>query len=510
MSIPVTNLDNMSQFKDKHNLLAAAYDSDAANPAVGIDGADSDVVTSGSDIVGTLALNNGVIISHSTRALTPSDIGAAPTADPVITGSFTSPGIVDSATNTSIWIDPSDNVGIGTDIPIAQVENTGLFVTGRIVGEPAASANVAGYSFNRSGLDRGGVFLDTLDRMYLWNVLNSAIVFGQNNTEVMRINSGGNVGIGIPAPAATLHIETSTNAIESIRLSNETDTNRLRFYSDGVVQADNTSLTLNVSAPLSLIVKTSDIERMSITSAGVMIMNSARIQAFYGDAVNPGYTFNGDNNNGMFRAATDQLGFSTAGAERVRIDASGNVGIGIDNPTSELHMMGSTPQFSLQVTGDTQSSRVQFLNTLGTTRGVMKYDITDDSFQFTAAGEFSERMRIDSTGLDVTGTMSATAGLVSGGLVLTSVKTSAYTAVKYERVICNTTGGGFVLTLPLSPAAGDIVEWVDYLGTFKTNNLEIGRNGQDIENSATNLFIDIDNANTGLQYINATVGWKLV
>ncbi|WP_282118155.1 beta strand repeat-containing protein [Maribacter aquivivus] len=47
-----------------------------------------------------------------------------------------------------------------------------------------------------------------------------------------------------------------------------------------------------------------------------------------GTAGSPAYRFNDDGNTGMYRADTDELGFSTAGTEAMRIDDSQNVGIG--------------------------------------------------------------------------------------------------------------------------------------------------------------------------------------
>jgi hypothetical protein len=43
---------------------------------------------------------------------------------------------------------------------------------------------------------------------------------------------------------------------------------------------------------------------------------------------------------------------------------------------------------------------------------------------------------------------------------------------------CNTTGGAFTVTLPTAPTIGDFISFIDYAGTFDTNNLTIGRNGQ--------------------------------
>jgi len=44
-----------------------------------------------------------------------------------------------------------------------------------------------------------------------------------------------------------------------------------------------------------------------------------------GSATYPNFTFNGDDNTGMYRATTDSLAFTTGGTERMRLDSSGNL-----------------------------------------------------------------------------------------------------------------------------------------------------------------------------------------
>jgi hypothetical protein len=64
-----------------------------------------------------------------------------------------------------------------------------------------------------------------------------------------------------------------------------------------------------------------------------------------GTAGSPSYRFNDDGNTGMYRADTDQLGFSTAGTEALRIDGSQNIGVGdfsSDTVDASLHVKSDT------------------------------------------------------------------------------------------------------------------------------------------------------------------------
>lgn len=52
------------------------------------------------------------------------------------------------------------------------------------------------------------------------------------------------------------------------------------------------------------------------------------------------YSFTGDLDTGLYHPATNQVGLVTNGAERVRVDASGNVGIGTTTPSERLEVSG--------------------------------------------------------------------------------------------------------------------------------------------------------------------------
>lgn len=89
----------------------------------------------------------------------------------------------------------------------------------------------------------------------------------------------------------------------------------------------------------------------------------------------------------------------------------------------------------------------------------------------------------------------------------TSVKTSGFTAVSNTGYFCNTTSAAFTVTLPASPTAGDSIQLVDYAGTFATNNITLGRNGNKIDGGTNNKILSTTREAVTITYIDSTQGW---
>ena len=97
----------------------------------------------------------------------------------------------------------------------------------------------------------------------------------------------------------------------------------------------------------------------------------------------------------------------------------------------------------------------------------------------------------------------------TGGTDWQAVKTTGFTAVAGEGYFINTTSGAFTMTLPASPTIGDEISFIDYAGTFDTNNLTIGRNSENIQGSAADLTVSTERAANTLVYTDGTQGWLL-
>src|SRR6056300_1246671 len=81
------------------------------------------------------------------------------------------------------------------------------------------------------------------------------------------------------------------------------------------------------------------------------------------------------------------------------------------------------------------------------------------------------------------------------------------TAVAGEGYFIDTTSNTHTVTLPASPSIGDKIAIKDYAGTFGTNNLTIGRNGNNIQGAANDSLISTNRASLILVYSDATKGW---
>jgi hypothetical protein len=98
---------------------------------------------------------------------------------------------------------------------------------------------------------------------------------------------------------------------------------------------------------------------------------------------------------------------------------------------------------------------------------------------------------------------------VAGGTSWQAVKTTGFTGAAGEGYFCDTTGGAFTATLPAG-TLGDEISFIDYAGTFDTNNLTIAPNGAEkIQGSAASLTVSVERAGLTLVYTDGTQGWLL-
>ena len=190
----------------------------------------------------------------------------------------------------------------------------------------------------------------------------------QSWAESLRVNPSGDVGIGTASPAAKLDVQgsafvrdtsTTTTRLELVPSS---DVPRLDFYNSGTqtmaigyrgasAPATQNVAEIKVFANSPLYFSTNNTERMRITAAGNVGIGTASPDALlsvngiasFGDgaAATPSITNFGDLNTGFWFPDADTIAASTNGTERMRINNSGNVGVGTTSPVGRLSVATS-------------------------------------------------------------------------------------------------------------------------------------------------------------------------
>ena len=284
------------------------------------------------------------------------------------------------------------NVGIGTTSPGRQLEVNSNSANTFIRIKSSDTGN-AGFEFgDQSDTVQGAIFLNSSDNSLRFN--------GFNNSERMRIDSSGNVGIGTSSPSVTLDIEAVTPTIR-------------------------------------------------LTDSDASGTPECEIRGGGGDLV-----FSADRDN---EKASTLMQFQTDGSTAMTINSSQRVGIGTTSPASELHVMDGDLFLTDNSTATNSGQAVYFQSTTNgwakgsahcvihglrgaNSSGIIRFDTRRDSAT-------NERMRINENGQLLIGT--TTQSNTNGTrMEIFQTDTTAYSATSnrvHGLVITNDsdTDGGF-------------------------------------------------------------------
>ena len=188
----------------------------------------------------------------------------------------------------------------------------------------------------------------------------------------------------------------------------------------------------------------------------------------------------------------------TAGSGVTITNGSGAITVAFSGPgagsVTSVDVSGGTTGLTTSGGPITSSGTVTLAGTLAAANG---------GTGLTASGSLGNVLTSNGT----TWTSSAPA---AGGIVYTVTKTANYTASANDGVLTNTTAGAFTVTLPASPANGDQVIVADAAGTWGTNNLTVGRNGNNIADVAQDLVCDISGVSVQFVYNSSgTASWEV-
>ena len=275
-----------------------------------------------------------------------------------------------------LFVDAStDRIGIGTNSPSSPLEvssatnpvikatsssssvGAGFFAQGGSSNDSQFQLNsgtTAKYTFLRDGSQSDDLRIyDSANALDIIRYRHGSYLhFGVNGSERLRISSSGNVGIGTTSPTTKFHVLDTSKTSTTAR-----DNTIARFLSN----ASNADCNIQLSNGVD---------------------HSAQL----------GIVGNG----AEFYIAQD-------GAERFRINSSGEVGIGTTSPGQLLSIKNTNAQCQQSLTAATNGScAIYFGDTDSVNRSTIIHHNTGDYLSFGTAA--TERMRIDSSGRVLIGT----------------------------------------------------------------------------------------------------------
>jgi hypothetical protein len=243
--------------------------------------------------------------------------------------------------------------------------------------------------------------------------INSSLTTDSSSVSTGSIITAGGAGI-----AKALYVGTTANVAGAVTLQSTLGVTGVATFSAAPIYSSLTAssaVATDASKALVSVTNTGTGNNVLATSPTLVTpvlgaASATSITVAAGTVSDPAITTTGDTNTGIFFPAADTIAFAEGGAEAMRIDSDGDVGIGTTAPADKLHVAissGGLGGIRVQNTNAGGQSAVSYYNDSGTQKADIWWNNNGSTLNLRTLStdplifytNNSERCRIDSGGV---------------------------------------------------------------------------------------------------------------